>query len=286
MANEAHLEALHAGTVELEVTFDHTATTNDLRILIEGIQDFADLVAEAHGEVPPTVWVTRVSHPNSLIAIASALFVAHKAAIMAAVPVVLTTLVGLVNLRTAHVNRAIARRNEATADKSVAIADINRETAELNRKTAELNAQLAAERAVRERGAAVAPAAAPAAAPAVAPAAAAPSPGENPMLNAPKASEQRWTNELVASEHDVRAELASALKHALQEWKPVRGELSEPQQQELLKALITARLSPTTRLVGEQMTMSLGMSLGVRAQPAATPDPENSPAKAPAKSVR
>jgi hypothetical protein len=69
------------GQVELELSFSEQTvlTADELASLIDGIQAYHDLLVEASDAPLQPLWVETVRHPNSLILLASAFLVAHKA---------------------------------------------------------------------------------------------------------------------------------------------------------------------------------------------------------------
>jgi hypothetical protein len=84
-SNAAESSPFKDGTVELELTFSSDAmlATDELSSLIDGIQEYHDLLVDAYGEPPQPLWIESVRHRNSVILLASAFFFAHQAAFIA-----------------------------------------------------------------------------------------------------------------------------------------------------------------------------------------------------------
>jgi hypothetical protein len=89
------------GQVAVEIRFSrHTLlTAEELASLIDGVQAYHDLLGDAAGVAPGPVWIETVKHPNSLILIASAFLVAHKATFIAGATWIGTLAVPYLQLR-------------------------------------------------------------------------------------------------------------------------------------------------------------------------------------------
>jgi hypothetical protein len=76
---------LPEGKVAVEIRFSPQTilTAEELASLIDGVQAYHDLLGDAAGVTPGPVWIETIKHPNSLILIASAFLVAHKATFIA-----------------------------------------------------------------------------------------------------------------------------------------------------------------------------------------------------------
>jgi hypothetical protein len=233
------------GTLGLEVTFERRATLDEMGAIMQGVQRFVDAVADAHNQAKPTVWVTEVRHPNSLLLLTSAFFIANKAAIVGGAGAVAAFVIGALNLSKAakELQKAAIDKDKAVIDKDKAGHD--RETARLLLEKAKVELKIAE----ANLGAATRPVEQE-------------QPRPLPQTDGPERS--------VAS---LETHVNVAMKAAIAEWLSVRAALPEDEAAAVLSALFEAKLSPENRMYLVELRRSLGFSFSVKQTAAAAAIP-------------
>lgn len=245
MSGENEPKFLPGGTIGLEVTFERRATLDEMGAIMQGVQRFVDAVADAHSQPRPTVWVTEVRHPNSLLLLASAFFIANKAAIVGGAGAVAAFVLGALNLSKAakEAQKAALEKDKAVIEK--AKAEDDKETARLllekarvELKIAEANLGAVTQPVEKEQ------------------------PKPFPETNAPERS--------AAS---LETHVNVAMKAAITEWLSVRPSLPEDEAAAVLNELFQAKLSPEHRMYLVEIRRSLGFSFSVKQTAAAATIP-------------
>jgi hypothetical protein len=143
MGDETAPPLLADGTLEIEVKYSHQATADEFASLLQGIQAYTDALAEAHGEASPTVWVTQVAHPNSLIVVASVFLIAHKAAFIAGASSVAAFALAALGLSKANTERKKADIDLKKAEVDLAKSKVDLQKAQVDLQKAQADAEKA-----------------------------------------------------------------------------------------------------------------------------------------------
>jgi hypothetical protein len=154
MAVETPPPFLANGTLEIEVKYSHQATADEFASLLQGIQAYTDALAEAHGEASPTVWVTQVTHPNSLIVVASVFLIANKAAFIAGASSVAAFALAALGLSKGNTERKKAQIDleKAKVDLEKSKVDLQKSQVDLEKSQADTEkARLDQQRSVAEQ---------------------------------------------------------------------------------------------------------------------------------------